>query len=60
MVGDGIASSCSKEGTGWMLGGSRDKLANRVCEEWNRLDIVSVGSVNALKRELDHHLRNLS
>ena len=36
----------------------RFKFANRVCEEWNRLDgeMVTVGSVNAFKRKLDHHL----
>ena len=36
----------------------RFKFANRVCEEWNRLndDVVEVGSVNAFKRKLDHHL----
>ena len=34
---------------------------NRVCEEWNGLDddVVGVGSVNAFKRKLDHHLRNV-
>ena len=39
----------------------RFKFANRVCEDWNGLDddVVAVGSVNALKRKLDHHLRNL-
>ena len=37
------------------------KFANRVCEEWNGLDddVVEVGSVNAFKRKLDHHLRNV-
>ena len=40
----------------------RFKFANRVCEKWNRLngDMVAVGSVNAFKRKLDHHLRNVS
>ena len=59
MVEEGIASSCLREGTGWMSGGS--KFANRVGEEWNRLDddVVAVGSVNAFKRKLDHHLRNV-
>ena len=39
----------------------RFKFANRVCDEWNRLDdeVVAVGSVNAFKRKLDHHLRNV-
>ena len=39
----------------------RFKFANRVCEEWNGLDddVVAVGSVNAFKRKLDHHLRNV-
>ena len=39
----------------------RFKFANRVCEEWNGLDdnVVGVGSVNAFKRKLDHHLRNV-
>ena len=39
----------------------RFKFANRVCEEWNGLDDdgVEVGSVNAFKRKLDHHLRNV-
>ena len=39
----------------------RFKFANRVCEEWNGLDddVVEVGSVNAFKRRLDHHLRNV-
>ena len=39
----------------------RFKFANRVCEEWNGLDddVVEVGSVNAFKRKLDHHLRNV-
>ena len=39
----------------------RFKFANRVCDEWNRLDgdIVAVKSVNAFKRKLDHHLRNV-
>ena len=32
---------------------------NRVCEEWNGLDDDVVGSVNAFKRKLDHHLRNV-
>ena len=61
MVEEGIASSCLREGTGWMLGGSPFKFANRVYEEWNGLDddVVAVGSVNAFKRELDHHLRNV-
>ena len=37
------------------------KFANLVCEEWNRWDddVVAVGSVNAFKRKLDHHLRNM-
>ena len=37
----------------------RFKFANRVCEEWNGLDddVDAVGSVNAFKRKLDHHLR---
>ena len=36
----------------------RFKFTNRVCEEWNRLDdvVVAVGSVNAFKRKLDHHI----
>ena len=55
---EGMPSSCLEEGTGWKLGGSR--FANRVCDEWNRLDeVVAVGSVNAFKRKLDHHLRNV-
>ena len=39
----------------------RFKFANRVSEEWNGLgdDVVGVGSVNAFKRKLDHHLRNV-
>ena len=37
----------------------RFKFANRVCEEWNGLDDDVVGSVNAFKRKLDHHLRNV-
>ena len=39
----------------------RFKFANRVCEEWNGVDddVVGVGSVNAFKRKLDHHLRNV-
>ena len=37
------------------------KFANRVCKEWNGLDddVVAVGSVNAFKRNRDHHLRNV-
>ena len=39
----------------------RFKFANRVCEEWNGMDdVVEAGSVNAFKRKLDHHLRNVS
>ena len=39
----------------------RFKFANRVCEDWNGLDddVVGVGSVNAFRRKLDHHLRNV-
>ena len=39
----------------------RFKFANQVCEEWNKLDgdIVTMGLVNAFKRKLDHHLRNV-
>jgi len=37
----------------------RFKFANRVCEEWNGVDDDVVGSVNAFKRKLDHHLRNV-
>ena len=41
----------------------RFKFANQVCdcEAWNRLDgdVVAVGSVNAFKKKLDHHLRNV-
>ena len=39
----------------------RFKFANWVCEEWNGLDddVAAVGSVNAFKRKLDHHLRNV-
>ena len=38
----------------------RFKFANRMCEKWNKLDgdMVAVGSENAVKRKLDHHLRN--
>ena len=60
MVEEGIASSCPREGTA-RLDVGRFKFANRVCEEWNGLDgdMVTVGSVNAFKRKLDHHLRNV-
>ena len=36
------------------------KFASRLCEEWNRLDgdTVAVGSMNAFKMKLDHHLIN--
>ena len=42
----------------------RLKFASQVSEEWNRMygetdDIVAVGSVNAFKGKLDHHLRNV-
>ena len=39
----------------------RFKFTNWVCEEWKGLDddVVAVGSVNAFKRKLDHHLRNV-
>ena len=45
----------------WRLDVGRFKFANRVCEEWNGLDddVVGVGSVNAFKRKLDHHLKNV-
>ena len=44
-----------------MSGRPFHNFENRVCEEWNRLDgdMVPVGSVNAFKRKLDHHLRNV-
>ena len=44
-----------------MLDVGRFKFANRVCEEWDGSDddVVAVGSVNAFKRKLDHHLRNV-
>ena len=34
------------------------KFANRVCEDWNELDedVVAVGSMNAPKRKLAHHV----
>ena len=37
------------------------KFASQICEEWNRLDgdIAAVGSVNAFKKKLDHHLWNM-
>ena len=58
-LGHSIASSCLREGTGWMLGGSSLRIG--VCEEWNGLDedVVAVGSVNAFKRKFDHHLKNV-
>ena len=63
VVGDDgrrISSSCLRKGADWMYVG-QFKFANRVCEEWNGLDddVVGVGSVNAFKRKLDHHLRNV-
>ena len=59
MAGEGMSSSYSRKGAEWMLGDS--SLANRVGDEWNGLDddVVGVGSVNAFKRKLDHHLRNV-
>ena len=35
------------------------KFAGRVCEEWNRLRIVSARTVNIFKTRLDHHWRNM-
>ena len=60
MVGEGIVLSCSREDI-YRLDVGRFKFANRECEEWNGLDddVVGVGSVNAFKRKLDHHLRNV-
>ena len=42
-----------------MLGDSSLRIG--CCEEWIGLDddVVGVGSVNAFKRKLDHHLRNV-
>ena len=59
MAGGDISSSCSRKGCRLDVG--RFKFVNRVCEEWNGLDddVVEVGSVNAFKRKLDHHLRNV-
>ena len=68
MVEEGKAPSCLREYNyiGYMLDVGRFMFANRVCEEWNGLDDTIVymmwlrwGSVNAFKRKLDHHLRNV-
>ena len=39
----------------------RYEFGNRVCNEWNCLaeDVVSAGSLNTFKVQLDHHLRNV-
>ena len=50
-----------ESGHSFKLDVGRFKFANRVYEEWNGLDDdgVALGSVNAFKRKLDHHLRNV-
>ena len=56
MVEEGIATSCSEEGKDWMLGGSSLRIGCVTSGSKLDGDVVAVGSVNAFKGELDHHL----
>ena len=57
MAEEGISLSCSREGADWAIQVCESGVrgVERVLDE----DVVEAGSVNAFKRKLDHHLRNV-